>query len=138
MTITQAIGYKLLNTTAVSAIVGTRAFHGDIPASYMTGQTVIFPAINFFELPGDPIVAPTKGEYERRSYQISCRDYSAKGAKDLADQVEIAFQNLQESVNGFDVQFVQVTQSGGVITEPDGKTFHSPVTIRLIFESDET
>jgi len=123
----QAIGYKLLNTSAITAIAGsTQIWHGNKPEP-RTG----FPAINFFQISK---VLMHNGVVEQTLWQISCRASKPADAMDLAQEVQIAFQNIQGAQDGFDL-ILGDTEAGQVIFEEDPDVYHVPVTVRVTYEN---
>jgi hypothetical protein len=125
----EAIGYKLLNSTAVSDIVGARVYHGAIPETVTT-----LPAINYI-LVSRPTIA--FGLVERPRYQISCRAETPSGAMDLANVVQTTFKGLHETVStgsgGFDIQATYVDGSR-MIREPDNN-WHVPVDVFVTYQN---
>lgn len=124
----QAVGYKLLNSTGVTAFVSNRIFHGDIPE----GSTTL-PAINYFFISRPNILY---GHGERVRYQISCRSTDPGECMNLAHEVHSALNNVQESVNGFDIQDIRYDGSNFVI-EPNG-IYHIPVDVFVTYINQST
>ena len=123
----QAIGYKLLNTSAITDIAGsTQIWHGNKPEP-RTG----FPAVNFFQISK---VLLHNGLVEQTLWQISCRSAKPAQAMELAQEVQVAFQNIQERQDGFDL-ILGDTESGQVIFEEDPDVYHVPVTVRVTYEN---
>lgn len=122
MDIFEAIGTKLLATTAVTDVTSTRVYHGLRPA----GDA---PCINYFEAGYIPL---HNGVIESPRYQISCRASTPKVAQNLAREVIVAFHNFQGTVNGFDMQRVTV-ESKAMFPEPDTDLYHVPVDIRFVY-----
>lgn len=122
----QAIGYKLLNTTAITDIVGDRCFHGRRPA-----DDTDFPCINYFMI-GNPILG--EGSAEAPTYQISCRATDPETAQELAQGVALIFHKMRETVDGFDI-LCGTVENMIMIDEPDNDVYHIPVTIRVVVRS---
>jgi len=133
----QMVGTKLNAVSAVTNIVGDRIYHGMRPVGIGSTQTVQFPCINYFEVPGDtPVLGD--GEVERRVYQISSRGATPETAKQLAEEVELVFENMKETVGStFSVNFVRITSGGGLLYEPVSRIYHAFTTVRFIFDSDQ-
>lgn len=126
-----AIGYRLINGTAVSALVGSTAiWHGEFPDPE-TG----FPAINFFAVAGKQLLH--KGQVTSDVYQVSCRATAASDVMNLARAVEIDWQNFQGPIDGaFNVAHAEVTVNGS-FWEPEAEVYQAPVLIRLQYNSSE-
>lgn len=125
-----AVGYRLINGTATSALVGSAAiWHGEKP-----DPTTGFPAMNFFSLPGKSLLH--YGVVTSDLYQVSCRAATVSSAMDLARAVEIDWMNLDALIDGFAMKCPDV-QVGGIIWEPEDEVYHVPVTLRLHYDSDE-
>jgi hypothetical protein len=122
MTSSQFVGYRLNNYASVIAIVSTRIYFGYLPETEIT-----LPSINY-----NIISAPNLwGNVERERYQISCRAINPETCKELAFQVRRAFNNLQDTINTFDVQmcwFENIT----MILEPDN-IYHIPVDFFITY-----
>ena len=122
MDIFEAIGTKLLATTAITTVVGTKVYHALRPAGSA-------PCINYFEAGYVPL---HNGVVEAPRYQISCRATTPKVAQNLAREVITTFHNFQGTVSGFDIQRVSV-ESKLLLPEPDTKLYHVPVDIRFVY-----
>lgn len=123
MDIYQAIGYRLIHGTAVTAITGTaNIYHGLRPA----GST---PCINYFEAGYVPL---HNGLVEAPRYQISCRASSPEVAQQLAREVCVLFHNFQGRVSTFDIQRTTV-EGKLMIPEPDTGLYHVPVDVRFVY-----
>lgn len=122
MTSGQFIGYRLNNTAAVTALVSTRIYHGLVPESVTT-----LPAINYYM-----ISAPNLwGNTERERWQISIRSNDPENAQEIAFEVRNAFNNLQDSINSFDVQNCWYEDKRMIIEEPG--IYHIPVDIFVLY-----
>jgi hypothetical protein len=126
----QAIGYMLLNTSAISAIVGTRVDHGRRPK----GKDV--PCINYYELGG----TSRFNGVESANYSINCRADSASGARDLARLVMDLFigdssTGTYGTQNGFEISRASLVNDNGLISEPGDKIFNAPIDIKIVYPS---
>lgn len=119
------VGYRLFTYAAVSALVGSRIYHGQIPETQST-----LPVINYFRVSNEPII---NGWAERARYQISCRDNSPGDCETLAFAVFDAFNNLEETtINGFDIDDSEIiTQS--MLIEENG-IYHIPIDVYLSYK----
>lgn len=123
MDIYSAIGYKLSHTTAITTITGTaNIYHGLRPQSGV-------PCINYFEAGYIPL---HNGVLEAPRYQISCRAATPKAVQELAREVCVLFHNLQESINGFDVQRTTI-EGKMLLPEPETNLYHVPVDVRFVY-----
>ena len=118
----EAIGYRLLNNTDITAIVGTRVYHGLRPAGSA-------PCINYFEAGYIPL---HNGVIEAPRYQISCRASTPGVVQDLARKVCVLFHNFQGVVDGFDVQRTTV-EGKLLLPEPETNLYHVPVDVRFVY-----
>ena len=128
-TIFQAIGYKLINESDITAIVGAgsaaRVYHGNRPAGSA-------PCINYFEVGYIPL---HNGVVETPRYQISCRASTPEVAQDLARKVAVLFHNFQGVVDGFDINRTTV-EGKLLLSEPETNLYHVPVDVRFVFNDD--
>ena len=127
----QAIGYHLQNTTAVTAIVGSgsasRVYHGD------RALNTTLPCINFYELTNSRLYG-----IGNTVYTINCRASTADASRNLAEIVLNTFigvdgQGQQGTINNFDFGRISLQSDNGTISESDGKSFNSPVDIRIVY-----
>jgi len=128
MTADQMIGYTLRQTSAVTAITSTRVYHGMRPE----GTTV--PCINFFRMPG----GVRKDGMDSQYYSINCRAVTSSTALTLASAVIDAFhgtsgRGMKGDVSGFSVISSSLQFGGGLIFDPDGETYNSPVDIQVVY-----
>lgn len=123
----QAIGYALLNTTTITAIVSTRVNHGLRPV----GTAV--PSINYYEIGG---VTRFNG-FESIQYSINCRAGSAGASRDLAKLVLDLFTDNGNGTggvqNGFEVTRASLSNDGGLIPEPEDGIYNAPIDIRIVY-----
>lgn len=130
MTAYEAIGWTLINSTAVSAITGTtNIWHGLRP------KATDKPCINYFELG-----TTRRYGWESAVYSINCRSATAGGARDLARVVVDAFAGtsgtgMQGINNGFAVSQTSLANDAGLIPEPGDDTFNAPVDVRIVYPS---
>lgn len=123
MDIYQAIGYKLIHASAVTAITGSaNIYHGMRPEGSA-------PCINFFEVSYVPL---HNGVVETPRYQISCRASTPKVAQQLAREVCVLFHNFQGTISTFDIQRTTV-EGKLLLPEPDTNLYHVPVDVRFVY-----
>lgn len=126
----EAIGYRLINGTAVFALVST-IWLGEKPTPEYG-----WPAINFFPVPGSQLLEP-RGAVTSALYQVSCRATDAAAVLEIARAVELDWQNFYGTIDGgFDVGRASA-QVEGLIWEPDDEVYHVPVTLRIVYTSSE-
>lgn len=118
----QAIGYRLLNETGITDIVGTRVYHGMRPEGGA-------PCINYFEV---GYVLLHNGVLESPRYQISCRAETPGDVQDLARKVCVLFHNFQGVIDSFDVQRTTV-EGKFLLPEPDTNLYHVAVDVRFVY-----
>jgi hypothetical protein len=118
----ELVGYQLLHASAITAVVGTRVYHGMRPEGSA-------PCINYFEAGYIPL---HNGVLEAPRYQISCRASNPGQAQALGRMVCVLFHNLQGTINGFDVQRTTV-EGKLLLPEPDTKLYHVPVDVRFVY-----
>ena len=128
MTADQMIGYTLRQTSAVTAITSTRVYHG------MRPEGTDVPCINFFRMPG----GDRKNGMDQQYYSINCRAVTASTALNLATIVIDTFhgtsgRGMKGDVSGFSVISSSLQSGGGLIFEPDGETYNSPVDIKVVY-----
>ena len=126
----QAIGYMLINSTAISAIVSTRVSHGLRPAGTKT------PCINYYELGG----TSRFNGIERANYSINCRASTPAAARNLARLVVDLFAGASSTgtygmQNGFEITRASLQNDNGLIPEPGDEIFNAPVDITIIYPS---
>lgn len=124
----EAIGYALLNTTAISSVVGTRVNHGLRPV----GTAV--PCINYYELGG----ATRLPGIESVVYSINCRAASAGAARDLGRLVLDLFAGTYGTgTYGMQVTFeiirASLANDNGLIPEPEDGIYNAPIDIRIVY-----
>jgi hypothetical protein len=131
MTAAQYIGYTILQTSAISAIVGTRVYHGLRPNS------TVVPSINYYERS----VATLYG-ISRAVYSINCRAATAGASRDLAGLVKSLFGGAEgmgtySTQNNFDVWRAFVVNDLGVIPEPSDNVYNSPIEVQIAYRVEE-
>lgn len=119
----QAIGYRLLNYAAITAITSTRIYHGIIPETVTT-----LPAINYFMISSPNM--DVNGSRDR--YQISCRAKDLATCMNLAFHVHAAFNNYQGTLSGYDIQYSYYNDSRVIIEE--NSIYHIPVDIFFTYQ----
>ena len=131
----QAVGWALLNASAVTAFCGTRIHHGKRPEA---SSESALPSINFYEMAGG---TRSKG-IGALPFSISCRAVTAGTAYALAERVIETFNGSSGSgmygLSGsagstFDVARVSLRNPQGLIPEPDSHCYNAPVDILLIY-----
>ena len=128
MTPSQAIGYALINSTTISAIVGTKVNHGLRP----TGTSP--PCINYYELGG---LSRLPG-MESMVYSINCRAATASAARALARLVLDYFAGTSgtgtyQIQNTFEITRASLSNDGGLIPESTDGIYNAPVDIRIVY-----
>ena len=135
MTPYEFVGYTLLNTSAVTNIVGVASArtvtHGLRP------RNSAVPYINFYEIGGGLRFSGI----ERQPFSINCRADTPAGARELNRVVTTAFcgaagTGIYGTNNGFDVARGSLKADQGLIPEDmvDGKTiYNAPVDIDIIY-----
>ena len=117
MTVTQAIGYKLLNTAAITAYVSTRIHHGEIPEDETT-----YPVINYFMIDN---LSQMQTTMYRSRMQISVRATTPESCWNIAYAVIDALRNIQEDINGFQVQ--EVLYDNSLMNREEDSIYHVPI-----------
>ena len=121
MTLHEAIGYRMIQSTDITALVAaSRITHGNRPQ----GGT---PCINFFEVGYLPLA---NGIEEVSTYQISCRAATPEAAQAISREVMFLFHNFKGVVNGFDFRMGTV-EGKFLLHEPDTELWHVPIDIRF-------
>ena len=135
MTPYEFVGYTLLNTSAVTNIVGVASArtvtHGLRP------RNSAVPCINFYAVGG----GSRFNGIERQTISISCRANTPAGARDLNRVVTTVFSGAQGTGtygtnNSFDLARGSLRADQGLIPEEmvDGKTiYNAPVDIDIIY-----
>ena len=128
MTPAQAIGAALNATTAVTALVSTRIYHGLRP-----GGTVV-PSINYFEMAG----GMRQSGFEMVTYSLNCRAVTAATALQLARAVVDLFHGTSGRgtygyQTGFEVSRASLRQTQGVIPETADNLYNAPVDIQFVY-----
>lgn len=124
----QAMGYFLLNCSAITNLVSTRIWHGLRPQSDAT-----YPCINYYEISSGPL----KGT-ESQQFTINCRDDNAGGARDLSRVVAdnltgTSRTGIYGTVNGFDLARVSLIRDQGLIPENGGEVYNAPLEILMVY-----
>jgi len=126
----QAVGWTLLNASAVTAIAGNNVWHGLRP------EASSLPSITYYE------VGSTLRQYgiETVTFSLNCRGSTAGAARDLARVVVDTFHGTAGSGvygtnNGFDIARASLRNDNGLIPEPDTLTFNAPVDVQVVFPS---
>lgn len=127
----QAIGWTLLQASAVTAITSTRVWHGLRP------ETDTLPGINYYELPGQRF-----NGIESQPYSINCRASTPAGARDLARVVIDALAGsagtgMYGTNNGFDIARASLRTDTGLIPEPTEGVYNAPVDVLIVYGADK-
>jgi hypothetical protein len=139
MTPSQAIGYALNQTSAITAIVGNRIFAGN-RISTGTAGTIILPAINYFDLPG----GIRKNGIESVTYSINCRAKDKTTADQLSRLVVDLFHGtastgIYGTMNNFNVARASLRNLQGGIFEASfqitEQVYNCSVDIQFVYES---
>ena len=133
MTPAQSIGYALINSTAISAIVGTRINHGLRPV----GTAV--PCINYYELGGSTRL---RG-FDSVVYSINCRASTAGEARTMARLVLDYFAGTSgtgtyQTQGTFEITKASLSNDGGIIPESTDGIYNAPVDIRIVYPISAT
>ena len=132
MTPYEMVGYEMINTSAVTNIVGaTGITHGLRPRNDDT------PNINYYAVGG----GLRFNGIERQTVSISCRADTPGAARDLNRVVTTVFAGAQGTgvagtINGFDLRLGTLQADQGLIPEEkvDGKTvYNAPVDIQIVY-----
>lgn len=123
MTVTQAIGYKLNNTAAITSYVSTRIWHGEVPE----GETT-YPVINYFVVDNSNINPTTM---YRPRIQISVRATTPEQCWNIAYEVIDALYELQEDINGFQVQ--SCVYDNSVQIREEDSIYHVPIDFFVLY-----
>lgn len=130
----QAVGYTMINTSAITAIVGSgvnaRIYHGLRPS----GTDV--PCINYYELPATQLPGATS-----QPFSINCRAATAGAARDLAKEVLDLWSGttrtgIYGTMNGFDIGRASIRTDQGLIPEEETGVFNAPVDITVVYAVD--
>ena len=128
MTGSQAVGYVINSSTAISVLTSGRVYNGQRPV------TTIVPCINYFEMPG----GQRYRGFERISYSVNCRATTAETAIQLCRLVDELFNGLDGmgvygDTNGFGIARASTKQRQGLIPEPEDAIYNAPIDIFLVF-----
>lgn len=125
----QVVGWSLAQTTAITAIVSTRIYHG------LRAEGSVVPCINYYEVGG---LTQLPGMVSQ-VYSINCRAASAGAARDLAYLVMDLFLGTSRTGtygyqnSAFEITRASLENDGGLIPEPEDGIYNAPIDIRLVF-----
>jgi len=125
----QAIGWTLINASAVTALVTTtNIVHGLRPKNSSA------PSINYFELPGK------RHWIESQPYTINCRANTPALSQDIQREVTNVFNGTTQTgvygtQNGFDFSRASAGETMGLLSEPGDEIFNSPVVVTIVYPS---
>jgi hypothetical protein len=130
MTAHEAVGYILLNASAITAITSTRITHGLRP------KDTAVPCINFYELGG----GDRWQGMERSTFSINCRAATAKVARQLArlviDEFDGTYGNgTYGQVSSFSVGRASLASDNGIVMETEDRIYNAPVDVTLVYAS---
>lgn len=130
----QFIGYTLLNTSAISALVSTRVYHGSRPK---VSQISELPAIDFYQLPGGRKNMGTVS----RTFTVNCRATSPAVARQLGDAVVDLFGGTSGTgmygySSSFSVARASIARDNGTIVDDDSETFFVPIDVLIVYTTD--
>lgn len=136
MTASQSIAVILNSISAITAIVDTRIYNGNRPA------TTIVPSINYYEMPG----GQNRFGIQRVGYSINCRATTAETALGLAKLVDETFNGTSgtgiygyaSNVTIFGIARAYTERRQGLIPEPDDSVYNAPVDIFMIYPNDSS
>jgi hypothetical protein len=130
MTAAQAVGWSMIQTTALTALVSTaNIYHGLRPV----GTEV--PQINYYE--GE--LVRWQG-MENQEFTINCRDKTPALAMAISRQVTEIFHGsastgIYATQNGFDISRAFLDTAVGLLPETEDNLYNAPVIITLIYPS---
>lgn len=125
----QALGWWLLNTTAITAITSTRVYHGLRPQGNNT-----LPCINYYELGAGWV----SGGIESQPFSVNCRAATPAAARDLAEEVKNTLigtsrTGIYGTGNGFDIARSSLQTDQGLIPEQEGDLYNAPIDVTLVY-----
>jgi hypothetical protein len=126
----QVIGAELLASTALTAIVSTRIYHGLRPQ----GTTV--PCINFYRLGG----GTRNSGFESATFTVNCRATTAQTALAAARIVTDIFHGTSGrgtygNQTGFEISRASMRVQQGLIPETEDQLYNAPVEIQMVYPS---
>lgn len=133
----QAVGYAMINSTAINTIVGastaSRITHGTRP---MSSSLSSLPAINFYEVSGI-----RQFGIGTSTFSINCRATTPAVARSLAETVIELFNGtsgtgVYGTWNGFSIARASLRNDAGLIIEPDNLSYNAPVDIQIVYNLD--
>ena len=130
MTSAQAVGWSMIQTTALTVLVSTaNIYHGLRP------ENTVVPCINYFEG-----ALTRKNGIEVQFFTVNCRARTAAAAQAISRQVTEIFHGsastgIYATQNGFDIARAFLDAAPGVIPETEDNLYNSPVIITLVYPS---
>jgi hypothetical protein len=123
----QLIGYSLFQTTAITAIVGNKIYHGLRPDGTAT------PCINYFELNNTRNYG-----IESVTYAVNCRAGTSQQARELAREVKDLFGGadglgIYGIQSSFTVMRSSVVNDAGLVPEPEDDIFNAPIDVQIVY-----
>lgn len=130
MTAANALAMSLSQATALTAIVGTRIYHGLRPTAS------VVPCINFFEVAG----GQRKDGFETTTFTFNCRATTAQTALQTARLIVDLFhgtsgRGTQGYQTGFEMTRMSLRQMQGLIPETSDNLYNAPVDILIVYPS---
>jgi hypothetical protein len=131
MTGHEAVGYSLLQTSAVTSLLASST------GSVWYGLRPLddnLPCINYYEIAG----GQRWNGMEQQRFSINCRAEKPADAKAIARAVLDLFvasngSGIYGTMNNFDVARASLANDGGLIPEPEDRCYNAPVDIYLVY-----
>lgn len=126
----QTPGYVMANTSAITAIVGSRITFALRPPG------ASLPAINYFTASGYAL----RYGMETQPFTVNCRAQTAAAAEDLAREVRDLFNGSAATAtygtrNGFDITRAFAEPGPGTIYEEADAVYNCPATVTIVYPS---
>jgi len=129
----QFIGYTLLQTSAITSLVGSRVINSVIPPS---SSLSALPAINYYEVGGRE-----HNGIGEKNFTINSRASTADGAEILGDLIIHILNGsngmgIFGAMNGFDAARLSLINIAGLIYEDSTGWYNYPVDIKMVYALD--
>ena len=130
----QFIGHALLQTSAITAIAGTRVYHGNRPQSSSSSS---MPAINYYQVSG----GTRDNGIESKVFSINCRATDPAVARSLGDKVIDLFDGsygtgVFGNSSSFTVARSSVIRDNGLIPEFMSDAYAVPIDVLIVYTVD--
>ena len=112
----------LEDNASITALVGTRIYHGLLPQVEQQ-----LPYIVFYQIDAPNL----EGNAERERWQVSIRAKTITALKTLAFLVRSAFNNLQGAYTGFDVQMCYYDSAQ--FFQEEWEMYHAPLDFFIFY-----